>query len=96
MSSFISELLKPGGGIALIPFIRMTIATLLLMVVIMFIADIARIHMVILAFLAGGLLASISWFEKAWNDVQRSRSEGGASATSSTVSSAGGKEEKTD
>eukprot|EP00970_Alexandrium_tamarense_P006204 scaffold1052_cov198-Alexandrium_tamarense.AAC.22 len=33
MSSFISELLKPGGGIALIPFIRMTIATLLLMVV---------------------------------------------------------------
>lgn len=63
---------------------------------IMFIADIARIHMAILAFLAVGLLASISWFEKAWNDVQRSRSEGGASATSSTVSSAGGKEEKTD
>lgn len=37
------------------------------------ILDIARIHMVVLALLSIGLLISISWFEKAWNDVQRSR-----------------------
>ena len=30
--SFIQDLLKPGGGIALIPFIRATIVLLLLMV----------------------------------------------------------------
>lgn len=30
--SFIQDLLKPGGGIALIPFIKMTILALLLMV----------------------------------------------------------------
>ena len=41
--------------------------------------DIARIHMVVLACLSTGLLVSISMFEKAWNDVQRSR--GGISQT---------------
>jgi len=30
--SFIQDLLKPGGGIALIPFIRATIVLLLIMV----------------------------------------------------------------
>jgi hypothetical protein len=30
--TFIQDLLKPGGGIALIPFIRGTIATLLVLV----------------------------------------------------------------
>mmetsp|Transcript_29012 Transcript_29012/g.61576 ORF Transcript_29012/g.61576 Transcript_29012/m.61576 type:complete len:93 (-) Transcript_29012:248-526(-) len=71
--SVIQDMLKPGGGIALIPFIRMTILTLLLMVIVMGILDVARIHMVVLAFLSIGLLMSISHFEKVWNDVQRSR-----------------------
>ena len=34
--SFIQDLLKPGGGIALIPFIRGTIVLLLLMVMYVF------------------------------------------------------------
>mmetsp|Transcript_6470 Transcript_6470/g.9705 ORF Transcript_6470/g.9705 Transcript_6470/m.9705 type:complete len:91 (-) Transcript_6470:251-523(-) len=79
--SLIQDLLKPGGGIALIPFIRMTILLLLVMVIGMGIADIARIHMVVLGCLSIGLLISISWFEKAWNDVQRSR--GGVSRNES-------------
>ena len=54
------------------------------------ILDIARIHMVVLSFLSVGLLISISFFEKAWNDVQSKR--GGA-----PVGAAAGKEpEKTD
>ncbi|KAL3765285.1 hypothetical protein ACHAW5_005695 [Stephanodiscus triporus] len=32
--SFVQELLKPGGGIALIPYIRATITVLLLMVIV--------------------------------------------------------------
>jgi hypothetical protein len=40
---------------------------------IMGIADVARIHMFVMGFLASGLLVSIWWFEKAWNDVQRAR-----------------------
>lgn len=72
--SFVSDLLKPGGGIALIPFIRGTILLLLMMVILMGIFDVARIHMVVLAFLSVGLLVSISMFERAWNDVQRNRS----------------------
>mmetsp|Transcript_7917 Transcript_7917/g.17179 ORF Transcript_7917/g.17179 Transcript_7917/m.17179 type:complete len:91 (-) Transcript_7917:328-600(-) len=78
--SFVQDLLKPGGGIALIPFIRGTIWMLLLMVIIMGVLDVARIHMVVLAFLSTGLLVSISMFEKAWNDVQRSRSANGSVA----------------
>lgn len=71
--SFIQDLLKPGGGVALIPFIRVIILLLLIMVIIMGIADVARIHMFVMGFLASGLLVSIWWFEKAWNDVQRAR-----------------------
>lgn len=56
------------------------------------ILDIARIHMVVLALLSIGLLISISWFEKAWNDVQRSR--GGVSLNEARK--AGKEEEKTD
>lgn len=93
--SFIQDLLKPGGGIALIPFIRMTILMLLLMVIIMGILDVARIHMAVLAFLSVGLLVSISMFERAWNDVQRGRRGGGGGTIGGQ--DAGGKEpEKTD
>jgi hypothetical protein len=58
------------------------------------IAGVARIHMVVLAFLSVGLLISISWFEKAWNDVQSRR---GDSAVVGGVANTGNKEpEKTD
>ena len=58
------------------------------------IAGIARIHMVVLASLSVGLLMSISWFEKAWNDVQRSRGENGTSTTA--VTKAAKEADKTD
>lgn len=51
--------------------------------------------MVVLASLSIGLLMSISWFEKAWNDVQRSRGES-ASSSSAAVAKAGKEPEKTD
>lgn len=57
------------------------------------ILDIARIHMVVLAFLSGGLLVSISMFEKAWDDVQRSR---GNQSASSSAGKADKEPEKTD
>ena len=57
--------------------------------------DVARIHMVVLGFLSVGLLVSISMFEKAWNDVQRSR--GGVSQNASGAAERADKEsEKTD
>lgn len=37
--------------------------------------DVARIHMVVLSFLATGLLISISYFEKLWNEVQGARAK---------------------
>ena len=56
-------------------------------------AGIARIHMAVLAFLAVGLLVSISWFEKAWNDIQSSRGGSQNSVSSNGITRS---EEKTD
>ena len=59
------------------------------------IADVARIHMVVMGFLASGLLVSIWWFEKTWNDIQRSRA--GKSQNASALAGRVDKElEKTD
>mmetsp|Transcript_4888 Transcript_4888/g.10790 ORF Transcript_4888/g.10790 Transcript_4888/m.10790 type:complete len:98 (-) Transcript_4888:388-681(-) len=97
MSSFISQLLQPGGGIALIPFIRATVCLLLLMTIVIFICGIARVHMVVLASLSTGLLISISWFERAWNDVQRRRGGQAKSGNDAAFLAQGNKEpEKTD
>ena len=55
------------------------------------IMDVARIHMIVLAFLSTGLLVSISMFENAWNNMQQKRDGG-----SSPVTSTGKETDKTD
>ena len=67
--SFISDILAPGGGIMLIPFVRFVISTLLVLCIMGFVADVARIHMVVLGFLSAGLLFSLSMFEREFNKV---------------------------
>ena len=74
--SFVKNLLAPGGGVALIPFIRYTIGCLLLVCMAAFVSGVARIHMAILSFLSGGLLVSLSFFQSEYEKMQRSR--GGA------------------
>lgn len=58
------------------------------------IAGVARIHMAVLAFLSVGLLISISWFEKAWNEVQSKR--GGSASAGGAVNTGNKEPEKTD
>ena len=96
--SFVKNLLAPGGGMALIPFIRYTIACLLLVCMAAFASGVARIHMAILGFLSGGLLISLSFFQSEYEKMQRSRGGGGAggSASGSAVRSAPGKKERAD
>ena len=88
MSSFASQILSPGGGVLLIPFIKMVIMVLFCTTFIAFCFGIARIHMAILSFLAGGLLLAIRFFmseyEKALtNAKQKARSTGATVTTSS-------------
>jgi len=92
MGSFIADVMAPGGGVLLLPFVRVVISILLLCTIITFIAGVARIHMAILAFLSSGLLFSLSMFEKAYNNIQN-RSVSSAPPTSSSNSGSG---EKTD
>jgi hypothetical protein len=80
MTSFFSEIMQPGGGIILIPFVRVIITLLLVLTIMGFIADVARVHMAILSFLSGGLLFSLSMFEREFNKMH-SRSGGPSTTT---------------
>eukprot|EP00535_Pseudo-nitzschia_heimii_P007862 CAMPEP_0197175386 /NCGR_PEP_ID=MMETSP1423-20130617/1617_1 /TAXON_ID=476441 /ORGANISM="Pseudo-nitzschia heimii, Strain UNC1101" /LENGTH=87 /DNA_ID=CAMNT_0042624529 /DNA_START=15 /DNA_END=278 /DNA_ORIENTATION=- len=71
MSSLIQEIMAPGGGVILIPFVRVVISLLLVLTIMGFVADVARIHMVVLGFLSAGLLFSLSMFEREFNKIQR-------------------------
>lgn len=71
--SMISQLLAPGGGIILIPFIKIIIGCLLLTCLTTFFLGVARIHMAILCFLSAGLLTSLSFFEGEYKRVQDAR-----------------------
>jgi len=95
--SFVKNLLAPGGGVALIPFIRYTIGCLLLVCMAAFVSGVARIHMAILSFLSGGLLISLSFFQSEYEKMQRNRGGGvGVSASSGAAKPAAGKKERAD
>lgn len=94
-SSFVAQIMQPGGGVMLLPFVRFVIGLLLVLTVLAALVGIARIHMVILSFLSGGLLVSLSFFESEFNKVRGAR-QGGSSASTAggggtTASSASSK-----
>jgi hypothetical protein len=53
----------------LIPFVRVVISILLVLTIMGFVANVARIHMAVLGFLSAGLLFSLSMFEREFNKV---------------------------
>jgi uncharacterized protein involved in cysteine biosynthesis len=63
MSSFFSQIMEPGGGVMLLPFVRLVIGLLLCLTITAAVADVARIHMIILSVLSSGLLLSLQFFE---------------------------------
>jgi hypothetical protein len=82
--SFFAEIMQPGGGIILIPFVRVIITVLLVCTMMGFVAGVARIHMAVLSFLSGGLLFSLSMFEREFHKVHgRSSSSTAAPTTTS-------------
>ena len=93
--SFVQNLLAPGGGVALIPFIRYVIMCLLVVCLAAFVSGVARIHMAILSFLSAGLLVSLSFFQSEYDKMMKSR--GGSSGTNSApAKSSGAKKERAD
>lgn len=88
MSSFFAEIMQPGGGIILIPFVRVIITMLLVLTMMGFVAGVARIHMGILSFLSAGLLFSLSMFEKEFNKVHGQQRSGNPSKVSSSTTKA--------
>ena len=84
-TSFVSQIMQPGGGVMLLPFVRFVIGILLVLTVIAALVDVARIHMVILSFLSGGLLVSLSFFESEFKKVRAANSRGSSSTTTTTT-----------
>lgn len=74
-------------------FVKIVVSLLLLTTMTIFVAGIARIHMAILSFLSGGLLLSLTIFEKEYKKMAASRENGPGAAP---VSNSESKEEKTD
>jgi hypothetical protein len=70
MTNLFTEIMQPGGGVILIPFVRIIIALLLVLTIMGIVANVARIHMIILSLLSGGLLFSLSMFEKEFRKAQ--------------------------
>lgn len=77
----------------LLPFVRLVIACLLCLTIGSAAAGVARIHMIILSVLSGGLLLSLQFFESEYkklsrrsrgtNDNEQSNNNNGASAAAS-------------
>eukprot|EP00545_Synedropsis_sp_CCMP1620_P004548 CAMPEP_0119013626 /NCGR_PEP_ID=MMETSP1176-20130426/8631_1 /TAXON_ID=265551 /ORGANISM="Synedropsis recta cf, Strain CCMP1620" /LENGTH=93 /DNA_ID=CAMNT_0006966729 /DNA_START=18 /DNA_END=299 /DNA_ORIENTATION=+ len=78
--TFVSDVMAPGGGILLLPFVRIVITLLLICTVAIFIAGVARIHMAILAFLSSGLLFSLWMFESAVNNMKNNNNSSNTTA----------------
>ena len=68
--------MQPGGGVILLPFVRVIISLLLVLTLAGFCAGVARIHMAVLSFLSAGLLFSLSFFE---SEYKKARGQGGSS-----------------
>ena len=69
-SSFFSQIMEPGGGVMLLPFVRFVITCLLLLCIAAAVAGVARIHMIILSVLSGGLLMSLAFFESEYKKAR--------------------------
>ena len=74
MTSFFAQIMEPGGGLMLLPFVRTVIGCLLLLTVTTAVIGVARVHMIILSCLSAGLLASLHFFESEVKRVNRSHS----------------------
>jgi hypothetical protein len=93
--SFISDVMAPGGGVLLLPFVRVVIAMLLVCTIATFVAGVARIHMAILSFLSAGLLFSLHMFENAYNNLKQ-RSESSSTPAPSSAAAKNSNGGKTD
>jgi predicted lipid-binding transport protein (Tim44 family) len=93
MSSFFSQIMEPGGGVMLLPFVRLVIGCLLCLTVAAAIAGVARIHMIILSVLSSGLLLSLQFFESEFKKARRLNERG---SSSTTTSGGQGQSNKTD
>ena len=80
--TFISDVLQPGGGVKLIPFVKFVICILLLLTTGAFVGGFARIHMAVLSFLCSGLLISLQFFESELTKISRARSRTSKSTNS--------------
>ena len=69
MTSFFAQIMQPGGGLMLLPFVRTIICCLLALTGTAAFLGVARIHMIVLTILSSGLLGSLYFFESEFKKV---------------------------
>jgi hypothetical protein len=93
MTSFFAQIMEPGGGIMLLPFVRVVIGCLLALTVTTAIIGVARVHMIILSVLSSGLLASLYFFE---SEIKRAKRSYGHDEPADDIPNKGSARNKTD
>mmetsp|Transcript_9162 Transcript_9162/g.11462 ORF Transcript_9162/g.11462 Transcript_9162/m.11462 type:complete len:107 (+) Transcript_9162:64-384(+) len=63
-TSFVAQIMAPGGGILLIPFTRAVVCCLFITTSTVFVLGVARIHMFILSVLSVGFYIALGIFQK--------------------------------
>jgi len=96
MSSFFAQMMEPGGGVMLIPFVRLVIVCLLLLCIAGAVAGVARIHMIILSVLSGGLLLSLQFFESEYKKAQGRAGRSSSTQSTTRAPVKGSSSDKTD
>jgi hypothetical protein len=82
-SSWVAQIMQPGGGVLLLPLVRFVISLLLICTVgAAVLTDVARIHMIVLSTLAAGLLVSLQFFESELHKARRNQGGGGGGCDS--------------
>mmetsp|Transcript_14224 Transcript_14224/g.29210 ORF Transcript_14224/g.29210 Transcript_14224/m.29210 type:complete len:99 (+) Transcript_14224:40-336(+) len=59
--SLFAFLNEPGSSLRLFPLIRIVCCAIIVLCIVMYVKDVARVHMVVLSFLALGLLGSVQF-----------------------------------
>mmetsp|Transcript_8765 Transcript_8765/g.8674 ORF Transcript_8765/g.8674 Transcript_8765/m.8674 type:complete len:93 (+) Transcript_8765:67-345(+) len=81
----IDLILVPGSSLKLVPVINLAVLCLLVVLLCLTYSKIATIHLVVMSFLAFGLLASVNWFVFEFNRIKNSESEGVVNADGNQV-----------
>ncbi|CAM9508965.1 unnamed protein product [Choristocarpus tenellus] len=84
-SWLVDLIMQPGSSTRLVPMINITLVGLLLVLIGLAVTGQGSIHILIMGFLATGLMASVNWFISEFNKVKQEKEQTKGSGAANTV-----------